>query len=63
MSSHVEDGEPIDDYLHRLEERYGFLPVEEQVLRILKDTEIYVSDELARLFSDKASFLRHVYGD
>ncbi|WP_214859007.1 hypothetical protein [Exiguobacterium sp. s191] len=63
LSLHVEDGEPIDDYLHRLEERYGFLPVEEQVLRIFKDTGIYVSDELARLFSDKDSFLRHVYGD
>jgi len=63
LSSHVEDGESIDGYLHRLEGRYGFPSVEERVLRILKRTEIHVSDELSRLFSDKDSFLRHVYGD
>lgn len=62
LSSHVEDGEAIDDYLHRLEERYGFLPAKEQALRILKNTEIYVSEELARLFFDKDSFFRYVYG-
>lgn len=58
----VEDGEAIDDYLHRLEERYGFLPAKEQALRTLNNTEIYVSEELARLFSDKDSFFRYVYG-
>ncbi|WP_214811739.1 hypothetical protein [Exiguobacterium sp. s127] len=62
LSSHVEDGEAIDDYLHRLEERYGFLLAKEQALRTLKNTEIYVSEELARLFSDKDSFFRYVYG-
>lgn len=62
LSSYVEDGEAIDDYLHRLEERYGFLPAKEQALRTLKNTEIYVSEELARLFSNKDSFFRYVYG-
>jgi len=63
LSSHVEDGESIDGYLHRLEKRYGFPFMEERVMRILKRTETYVSDELSRIFSDKDSFFRHVYGD
>ena len=62
LSSHIKDGEEIDDYLRRLEEGYGFRPVEDQILRVLRKTDVYVSEELGRLFSDKESFLGYVYG-
>lgn len=59
--SNLENAEDIDDYLKRIERKYGFTSDRKTIVRAFQNTDVVISEELSKIFLNKASYLDFVY--